>query len=501
MGEKYEALMKRLTDVRNVGRAGALLNWDMETQMPPKGAENRASQMETISRIHHQMFTADETAKLLDDAASEVDGEDYDSVEASMLRVVQKDFDDATKLPTEFVAAFSALTAKAHHSWKKARENADFSIFEEDLKKIVEMSQQKAEYMGYDNSPYDALLYEYESSLTTADVQSIFEGHRSQLVDLVAAITDVQDRVSDDLVRQSFPKEAQAKFGRIVSEAIGYDYDRGRIDEAVHPFSMSFSKNDSRITTRYDLNWLNPALFGTMHECGHSMYEQGISDVLDGTMLGNGTSLSVHESQSRTWENLVGRSRNFWDWAWPKLLEVFPEQFADADIEDFYKAINAVKPNFIRVEADECTYNLHIMLRFEIEQKMINGEVDVADVPDLWNATFDEFFGITPPNDALGCLQDIHWSMGGIGYFSTYALGNLLACQFYDKAVADVPSIPQDIADGNFTTLLSWSNANIHAHGRKYDTKELVKRVTGSDIDSGPYIQYLTDKFTAIYDL
>jgi carboxypeptidase Taq len=501
MGEKYEALVKHLRDVYNVGRSASVLQWDMETQMPPQGAEARGAQLETLSRISHQMFTSNQTGDLLNAAQDELNDVDYDTTEASMLRVVRKDYEDATKLPTEFVAKFTALTARAHHHWKQAREQADFGLFEPDLTEIVAMCQQRAEYMGYDGSPYDALLYEYESSLTTAEVKAIFDGHRGELVELVAAIAEVQNRVSDDVVKQPFPIEQQRAFGRFISEAIGYDYNRGRIDDAVHPFSTSFSKNDSRITTRYNPNWLNPALFGTMHECGHSMYEQGISDALAGTMLGNGTSLSVHESQSRTWENLVGRSRGFWAWAYPKLVEHFPAQLDGVDVETFYKSVNAVSPSFIRVEADECTYNLHIMLRFEIEQKLINGEVAVKDVPDLWNTTFEEFFGIIPPDDAQGCLQDIHWSMGALGYFSTYALGNLLGVQYYNTAIEQVPSIPDDIANGNFSTLLAWLNENIHAHGRKYNTKELTRRITGGDINSGPYIQYLKDKFTAIYGL
>jgi carboxypeptidase Taq len=501
MSEHYQALLRRLKDTRNIGRAAAVLNWDMETQMPLKGAEARASQMETLSRIGHEMFTSDETAKLIEAAASEVGDADYESVEASMLRVVREDYKDATKLPTEFVAAFSALRSKAHHTWVEARANDDFSIFQPDLERLVEMCQQKAEYMGYENHPYDALLYDFERSLTTADVQSIFEGHRDELVELVAAISEVKDRVSDAVVKQPFPLEGQQAFGRFVSSAVGYDYDRGRIDESVHPFSISFSKNDSRITTRYDENWLNPALFGTLHESGHSMYEQGIADEIEGTMLGNGTSLSVHESQSRTWENLVGRSRGFWEWAYPRLVEQFPEQLQGVDVDTFYRSINTVSPSYIRVEADECTYNLHVMVRFEIEQKMINGDVAVKDVPDLWNTTFEQYLGVVPPSNADGCLQDIHWSMGALGYFSTYALGNLLAVQYYNKAVQDVPSIPSDIASGNFDTLRHWSNENIHQHGRKFDTNELTRRITGEGINSTPYIDYLKAKFSDIYNL
>ncbi|MEM6527746.1 MAG: carboxypeptidase M32, partial [Chloroflexota bacterium] len=485
----------------NIGHAEAVLHWDMETQMPEGGAEARGSQLTTLSRIRHEMFTSDATGDLLEQAASEMAEADYDSKEASMIRVVQRDFEDETKLPTEFVAEFTGLVAKAHHSWVKAREASDFSIFQEDLGRIVEMSRQKAEYRGYDENPYDALLQEYEPSMTSAQVKALFDGHKQDLIDLVAAISEVADRVDDSVVHQPLPAENQRAFGEVVAEAIGYDFHRGRLDESVHPFSTSFSKNDSRITTRYDDGWLNPALFGTMHECGHAMYEQGIADDLEGTMIGSGTSLSVHESQSRTWENLVGRSMNFWQWAYPRLVEYFPHQFQQVDVTTFYRAINRVAPSLIRVEADECTYNLHIMLRFEIEQAIIRGDIPVAEIPQTWNDMFKEFLGITPSNDAQGCLQDIHWSMGGFGYFSTYALDNLLSAQYYNKALQDVPSIPDDIAQGNFETLLTWSNENIHQHGRKYDTNELTRRVTGEDITSKHYIAYLKGKFTDLYRL
>lgn len=501
MGEKYTALLERLQDVKNLENAGAILDWDMNTKMPPQGAEARGAQLSTISKIHHELFTADETLALLEAAAEELADADPDSDEARMIQVVRKDFDDARKLPAKFVAEFSALTVKAHQSWAEARANNNFAHFLPDLERIVEMSQQKAEYLGYDAHRYDALLQEFEPSLTTADVKGIFDGHKAQLIDLIQAVSEVADRVDDAPVHQAFDVVKQREFGEMVAAAIGYDFTRGRLDESVHPFSTSFSKNDSRITTRYDANWLNPALFGTMHECGHSMYEQGVGDSLDGTLLGNGTSLSVHESQSRTWENMVGRSKNFWHWAYPKLQAQFPGQFDDISLDDFYKAINKVSPSYIRVEADEATYNLHIMLRFEIEQKIIGGEVAVKDIPAMWNSMFNDFLGITPPNDSEGCLQDIHWSMGGFGYFSTYALGNLLGAQYYNQALKDAPSIPDDIRAGNFATLLKWQNANIHQHGRKFNTKELTQRITGEGINSQPYIDYLVAKFSDVYGL
>ena len=501
MGEKYTELVEHLRDVRNVNRANALLSWDQETKMPPKGIRARADAMETLSRLGHEMFVSERTAELLDAAGAEVADADYASTEASMVRIVAEDYEEATKLPSKFVGDFTRLVSEAKPTWAEARANNDFEHFRPTLERIVEMSREKAEYIGYDDHIYDGLLYSYERSLKTADVKALFDGHRDELVELVAAIAEVADRVDDAPVKQDFDIDTQKQFSLHVAEMIGYDFERGRLDEAVHPFSLSLSKNDSRITTRYNDDWLNPALFGTMHECGHSMYEQGIADELEGTMLGRGTSLSVHESQSRTWENLVGRSRGFWTYMYPKLVETFPGQFENTDVDTFYKAINKVEPSFIRVEADECSYNLHIMLRFEIEQQIIGGDLAVKDIPDAWNSMFEASLGIVPPTDTLGCLQDIHWSMGGFGYFSTYALGNLLSLQYYNQAVQDVPSIPHDIASGNFSTLLTWSNENIHQHGRKFDTRELTKKVTGNDMRSTDYIAYLKEKFSAIYDL
>jgi carboxypeptidase Taq len=501
MGEKYDALARHLRDVHNIEGALGLLEWDQETIMPEDAVATRAAQLETLARVHHQMFTSEETARLLEDARAELGDADPDSDAASMVRVVQRDYDDAVKLPTDFVAEWSSVTTLARPAWVQARAENDFSIFQPHLERIVELSRQKADYIGFTDNPYDALLDNYENSLTSAEVNAIFEGHRGELVELVAAVSAVADRVDDSPVHQALPIEKQRAFSRWIAEQIGFDFKRGRMDESVHPFSSSASKLDSRITTRFDPNWLNPALFGTMHECGHSMYEQGIGDNIDGTMLGSGTSLSVHESQSRTWENLVGRSRGFWTWAYPHLVKTFPDVFGNVDIEDFYKAINKVSPSYIRVEADEATYNLHVMVRFNLEQQIIGGQVAVKDIPDAWNTLFNEYLGVTPPTDSEGCLQDVHWSLGLFGYFSTYALGNLLAVQYYNKAVSDVPSIPSDIERGDFSTLLGWSNTNIHQHGRKFDTKTLTQRVTGGEISSRPYIDYLKAKFSAVYGL
>ena len=500
MGEKYQQLMKRLSDVQNLNRASSVLGWDQQTHMPPGGAESRAAQLTTLSRLTHELFTADETAQLLADAAQEVAGADYDSTEASLIRVVQQDYDEQVKLPSELVAQIAHTTTLAQEVWAKARQNNDFQSFLPSLEKILDLQMQMAEHLGYTDDPYDALLGQYERGMSTAQVKSIFDAHKPHLVELIAAISANKDRVSDAVLHQPFDVDKQKEFALYVVKQYGFDFERGRQDVAVHPFCTNFSRDDVRITTRFYDDFLNPALFGMMHEAGHGMYEQGSSPELDHTMLAGGTSLAVHESQSRMWENVVGRSKGFWSWALPQLKTQFP-QLQGVDLDTFYKAINKVEPSFIRVEADEATYNLHIMLRFELEVDMIAGRVKPADLAEEWNDRFEAFFGITPPNDAQGVLQDVHWSLGLMGYFATYALGNMLSAQYYNQALKDRPSIPDDIANGKFDTLLTWLNENIHQHGRKFTGDELTRRITGEGIQSEAYTAYLQQKYGEIYGL
>lgn len=501
MGEKYDALCAHLKDIVNVNTAASILEWDQQVNMPAAASAARASQLATLARIGHEMFVSDTTARLLEEAAQEVADMPYDSEEASMVRVVKQDFDDEIKLPTELVGQLTEATALAHEIWAQARANNDFAAFRPALERVVELTVKKAECLGYQEHPYDALINEFERGMTTARVKEIFDEHKPALIKLIADIQQVADRVSDDVLRQEFDIEKQRAFGVEVVKAYGYDFSRGRLDVAVHPFETRFASNDVRITTRYNVNWLNPALFGTMHESGHAMYEQGVAASLDGTPLGRGTSLAVHESQSRMWENMVGRSKGFWQWALPRLQAMFPAEFGDVDLDTFYRAINKVQPSYIRVEADEATYNLHIMLRFELESEMVAGKLSIADLPKEWNDRFEAFLGITPPTDTLGVLQDIHWSSGLIGYFPTYALGNLLAAQYYAKAVEARPSIPDDIANGKFDTLRTWLNENIHQHGRKFTSDELTRRVTGESIQSHDYLTYLQTKFSEVYGL
>jgi len=496
MSQAYEKLVNHLTDVKSVEAAAAILNWDRETEMPPGAAESRARQLAALSRIAHEMFTDDETAKLLEKAAGEIDAE-YDSVPASMVRVVQKDYELATKLPSDFVAERARTTALAHETWVKARAESDFSHYQDTLKGIIDLALREAEYLGYDEHPYDALLGKYERGITTAQVGEIFESHRPKLVDLISRISDAE-QVDDSFLHQPFDITKQRQFGLDMIRAYGFDFNRGVQAISVHPFCTGFSKNDVRLTTRFDDDWLNPALFGMMHESGHGMYEQGLGDDIEGTPLADGTSLGVHESQSRMWENIVGRSKGFWKWALPQLQQVFP-QLQNVSLDQFYKGINKVEPSFIRVEADEATYNLHIILRFELEKDILTGKVKVEELPEAWNARFEEYLGVVPPNDAEGVLQDVHWSAGLFGYFPTYALGNLLSVQYYNTALKAHPEIPAEIEQGKFSTLLTWLNENIHQHGRKFTGAELTKRITGEAIQSDDYIAYLESKFGDVY--
>ncbi len=499
MGDALTALKSRLADVTSLSQINALLEWDLQTQMPPGGAEARARHMSVQSKLVHEMFTADETGRLIEAASAEVSGADYDSDDASLLRVARRDYERERKVPAELVAEVTRTTTLAHDIWAKARANNDFKSFMPSLQRIIELKISVAECYGYTDHIYDALLDTYEPGLKTADVTAMFAGLRTELVPLVRAIGERVDAVDDSVLHQDFDPERQRQFAELVIRRFGYDFSRGRQDRAVHPFATNFSRNDVRITTRFDPRWLNPALFGTLHEAGHGMYEQGIGEELEGNILAGGTSLGVHESQSRLWENLIGRSRGFWTFFFPILQTYFPDQLGRVDLETFYRAINRVKPSFIRVEADEATYNLHIMMRFELEVDLLAGQLKVKDLPDAWNARSQTYLGIVPPTDTLGVLQDVHWSSGLIGYFPTYSIGNLLSAQLFEKAVEQNPTIPEEIRRGEFATLLHWLRENIHKHGRKYEPPELIRRATGEPLQSRSYMRYLKSKYGEIY--
>ena len=498
MSEKLEQLKERLGEVTDIGRAASVLSWDQQVNMPPGGNEARGQQLATLSKIAQEKFISDEVGKLIDDLKQELNGADTD--EAALVRVASRNYDKAIRVPPSFIAEQAIVTSKAFEAWIEARGKSDFSIFQPHLEKVVELVHQYISFFPAGNHPYDTLLDDYEPGMKTADVQTIFDGLRPKQVKLIKAIAS-KKQVKDDFLFKKYNEKKLMDFGEQIITKFGYDWARGRQDKAPHPFETTFSVNDVRITTRYEADNPLAMLFSTMHEAGHAMYEQGVNPEYDRTPLSGGTSLAVHESQSRMWENLVGRSLPFWEHYYPLLKKAFASQLDGVSLKSFYKAINKVEPSLIRVNADEATYNLHIMLRLELEIGMVEGTIAVKDLPEIWNAKMQEYLGVTPPDDARGVLQDIHWSGGAIGYFSTYALGNLVSAQLWEKIKKDIRNLDDQIRKGDFSELLGWLRKNIHQHGQKYEPQQLVEKVTGSKISPEPYVRYLTKKYSEIYGL
>jgi carboxypeptidase Taq len=494
----YERLKDRLAMISDLRSTKSLLFWDQQTYLPKGGIAGRAEQVATLSRLTHEMLTDDETKRLLD-ASGEPDPS---SEEGALIRHALRDYERATKLPAELVAETSRVTSLAEPAWVRAREESDWSLFAPHLEKVLSLKREAAEALGYEDHPYDALLDAYEPGVKKARLETMFEELKEGVLPLIRAVVakgNGKDGAAP--LKGAFGEAGQEEFGRKVISAFGYDWERGRQDRSVHPFCINFGPGDVRITTRFDGCWLAPALFGTMHEAGHALYEQGIDPYYARTPLGGGTSMGVHESQSRLWENLIGRSRPFWSHYYPKLREVFPKVLSGIDSEEFYRAINVLEPSEIRVEADEVTYNLHILLRFELEVALIEGSLSVTDLPAAWNAKMEEYLGVVPKNDSAGVLQDIHWADGLFGYFPTYAIGSVLSVQFFDAALKAHPEIPEEISSGRFSTLLGWLRENVHRHGSRYYPHELVERATGYPLDTALYLRYLEDKFGELYVL
>ncbi len=498
MSEKLDQLKELLGEVADIGRAASVLGWDQQVNMPPGGSEARGQQLATLSKIAQEKFITDEIGRLIEDLKGEFAGSDSD--EAALIRVVARDYDKARRVPPEFIAEQAVVTSKAFEAWMEARGKSDFSIFQPHLEKVLDLVKKYVSFFPPADHPYDTLLDDYEPGMKTADVKTIFDGLRPKQVELIKAIASAK-QVKDDFLYKKFNEKKMIDFGADVVTRFGYDWSRGRQDKAPHPFETTFSVDDVRITTRFETDNPTATLFSTMHESGHAMYEQGVDPSYERTPLASGTSLAVHESQSRMWENLVGRSLPFWEHFYPAFKKTFASQLDGVSLKSFYKAINKVEPSLIRVNADEATYNLHIMLRLELEIGMVEGKIAVKDLPEIWNTKMKEYLGITPPNDAKGVLQDIHWSGGSIGYFSTYALGNLVSAQLWEKINKDIPDLDEQIRKGNFSELLGWLRKNIHQYGRKYDPQTLVKTVTGSKITPEPYVRYLTKKYGEIYGL
>lgn len=499
--QKLQELKTRLLEINDLGLINALLGWDQSTYMPPGGAPARGRQSAMLAQMAQEKFTDREIGQLLDDLHPYEESLPYESDDASLIRVARRDYERAIKIPPKFIGELNEHGIKSYQVWADARPANDFSKVRDGLEKTLDLSRQMADFFpGYEHIA-DPLIDFADYGMKASSVRALFAELRENLVPIVRAITS-QPPADASVLHKHYPEAAQMSFGEEVVRQLGYDFSRGRIDKTHHPFMTKFSLGDVRITTRVRENDLGDCLFSNMHEAGHAMYEQGIDMAYEGTPLAGGTSAGIHESQSRLWENIVGRSHGFWEYLYPKLQAHFPEQLKDVSLDTFYAAINKVEKSLIRTDADEVTYNLHVMLRFDFELQMLEGSLPIRDLPEAWHERFEQDFGIVPPDDKDGVLQDVHWYAGIIGgAFQGYTLGNILSAQFYDAALRAHPSIPDEMYQGRFSTLHSWLRENIYRHGSKFTASEIVERVTGSPLTIEPYINYLKTKYGALYTL
>ena len=501
MDQRFEPLRRRLLEINDLSMAAALLRWDQTTYMPSGGAPARARQLATLGRLAHEQLIDAETGRLLDRLEREVQGLPYDSDEAALLRVTRREYDQAARVPARFVSELNEHAAATYQAWTEARPANDFKSVRPLLERTLDLSRQYSGFFTGWQSVADPLIDLADYGLKAAEIREVFGRLRQQLVPLVRAITE-RPPADDSCLRHLIPTERQLAFGLDVIRKFGYDFGRGRQDLTHHPFMTKFSLGDIRITTRVRENDFTDSLFSTLHECGHALYEQGIRMDLEGTPLATGTSSGVHESQSRLWENLVGRSLPFWRHSYPAIQAAFPEALKRVPLETFYAAINKVERSLIRTDADEVTYNLHVMLRFDLEIDLLEGRLSIADLPDAWRARFQRDIGIAVPDDRNGALQDVHWFAGPIGgVFQGYTLGNILSAQFFAAAKRDHPALVSEIEAGEFGTLRGWMRERIYQHGSKFTAAEIVQRATGQPMSIEPYIDYLWDKYQPLYDL
>ena len=494
-------LRRRLLEAGDIASAGGVLRWDQATYLPRGGAPARARQAATLRRLAHERFTDPAIGRLLDGLAAYADTLPEDSDEASLIRVVRRDYEKAIKVPASLMARRGEVASASYDAWTRARPANDFAAMRPFLEQALDLSRQYAECLRPWDHIADPLIDALDEGMTAAGVRTLFDRLRAELVPIVRAVAE-QPPADDRCLRGHFPEARQLDFGIAVARRFGYDLDRGRLDKTHHPFCARLSAGDVRITTRVRENDLSDALFSTLHEAGHALYEQGVDPALDGTPLGRGTSMGVHESQSRLWENLVGRSRGFWEHVYPQLCDVFPDAFKAVPLETFYRAINKVERSLIRTDADEVTYNLHVMLRFDLELDLLEGRLAVKDLPEAWRARFKAVLGLEPPDDRDGCLQDVHWYSGGIGgAFQSYTIGNILSAQLYAAAVEANPGIPGEVRQGAFGTLHGWLRDRVYRHGRKFLPEETVRRATGRPTSIEPYIAYLRTKYGELYRL
>ena len=494
----YEDFIARVRELKTLESVAAVLEWDQETQMPEKGGRLRAEQLALLSAHGHEMLTDPEIGRLLDT----LEAQTLDDVQAANVREMRRAYDRATKLPAKLVEEVARHRSQALQVWQKARAASDFAMFRAALEKMLDLTIECAEHYGYEGDLYDALLEGYEPGATVAQLDPLFAGLREDIVPLVRAIGE--SGVSPDLSfmeGRTFPEAAQREFALGVSRRMGFDFSAGRMDRSTHPFCSGFAPDDVRFTARYNEASPFACLYGVMHETGHALYEQGFPAEHDRTPVGSAISLGIHESQSRLWENMIGRSRAFWEYHLDAFKAAYPTLPADLDVETVYRAANTVRPSFIRVEADETTYNLHIMLRYELEKELVNRRLAVADLPAAWNAKMQEYLGVTPPDDAQGVLQDIHWAMGLMGYFPTYTLGNLYAGQLFAAVQREIPDLWAQVARGELAPLLAWMRERVHRYGSLYLPPDLIRHTLGEEPNSAAYVDYLKAKFGELYGL
>jgi carboxypeptidase Taq len=493
--ETFQALEERLATISDVYSAASVLAWDRQTYMPEGGVRGRAEQLASLARLAHEMLVSPETGELLERAGEQEPGSD----KAAFLRLARREHERASRLPARLVAETSRATALAEPAWIQARESSDWSLFAPHMERVLALKQEEASHLDGEHL-YDAMLDRYDPGASTRRLRGMFDALKSGIVPFVRDVSASLEEDRTAPLRGEFDEAAQERLGRDVISSFGYDWSRGRQDRAVHPFSIDFGgPGDVRITTRFDPGLLSVGFFATCHEAGHALYEQGVDPAYSRTPLAGGVSMGIHESQSRLWENLVARSRAFWSHFFPRLQTAFPG--VPGDVETLYRAVNAVRPSEIRTEADELTYDLHVLLRFELEVDLFEHGLAVADLPDAWNAKVDEYLGIVPENDALGVLQDTHWAIGYFGYFPAYAVGNVLSVQFFEAAVGERPQILPEMEHGEFGTLLGWLRQNVHRHGKKYEPDHLIEHATGTPLDTAPYLRYLETKFGELYNL
>jgi len=489
----YKSHMQKLADVEySIG----VLSWDKEVNLPKKGAAFRSRQVATLAGIAHNIFTDKgfgEILKTLDE-----NGKDLTAGEAKNVTLTRKDYERSSKFSEEFVMRSSQITSETYHAWLKAREANDYSLYEEALGKMVEIKREAAEIIGYEGHPYDALLDEFEPGYTSAQLDTLFADVKAKLVKFAADIRS-KKQVSNDFVFQHFDKDEQWELGLDLLAKMGYDFDAGRQDVSPHPFTINFSPEDVRVTTRVDENDLANMVWSCIHEGGHALYEQGLKPEEYGLPLGRAISLGIHESQSRLWENNVGRSLSYWKAHYPALKERFSEQLEKVSLEDFWKGINRIEPNLIRTEADELHYHFHVMIRYEIEKGLVEGSISTKGLDKVWNAKYKEYLGVDVPDANQGILQDIHWAHGSLGYFPTYSLGSFYAAQFYAQAEKDIPNLKAEIEAGDTSKLLAWLREKIHVHGKMYDANELCTRVTGEELNFQYFMDYIEEKYGGIY--